>query len=567
MQKQSKKYTVLIWLVLILCGVAIPALFIKDGGIPQNWDISFHIARFNGLCAELKNGVYFPYYLSTSYLGQGYLTGVFYGWLFLYPFAALTLLGVSQYAAFLSMLFFYGIAFSVIVYKAALAGLNELDIASDYTPLKMRGLSLVIAILSTFDPYRIRLLLYRGSIGEWLAMLWIPLIAYGVILLFKKNRILPLALSMSALCYTHSLSLFIAVLVLFVVFAIKWKSVFANRGEVLKSTIKAAGICILLSAAFILPFVQSIKDEDLLFEHRSYGCRLNAYYFDVLPDNTVGIVIGIVLVIGFVLWIAFRRKTFSRILQLSLLPIFFYTNLVPWKLLQYTPLAIIQFPWRFMILMPIIYFLLILNVSRLSEQKLFGMISVKGKSMKFLGVVALVYCILLTACMVKKLNIGYQWETLPLVTEENMDTIDDIGLFEYLPVELAQKRFDRSISESQNMVSCSSLRELNGDNADVRHIDAMTYDYTLKTNNASTIILDKVYYHGFIVSVNGKPTEYRNRGGLISVDNVKGNGIIRLEYQKNTGQILGLLISTVTSVMLVMSCVIFRKKKESGQYV
>lgn len=205
-----------------------------------------------------------------------------------------------------------------------------------------------------------------------------------------------------------------------------------------------------MSAAFILPFLQSVAEEDLLFEHKSYGSALNAFFFQIVPDNAVGIacVIGIVTV--YVFWIIRKKGPLSRIIQLSCLPILFYTNLLPWKLLGRTPLSVIQFPWRFMIFMPALYFFIVLFLSQVDSVTVPYIGKLGKKAMRLLGVVSLVYCILLTSCMIVKLKLGYKWEILPIVTADNISSVEDIGLFEYLPVELAERRINRSVSESQN---------------------------------------------------------------------------------------------------------------------
>ena len=106
---KRKKNKIGIWLaVLSLLAAVLPLLYVIPG-MKSNWDIGFHISRFNAFCEELTKGNWYPIYYGDSYYGQGYMLGAFYGALPFYPFALLVLMGVSNYTAFSAMLVFYSI--------------------------------------------------------------------------------------------------------------------------------------------------------------------------------------------------------------------------------------------------------------------------------------------------------------------------------------------------------------------------------------------------------------------------------------------------------------------------
>ena len=72
--------------------------------LPFGDDIAFHLQRLDALSQEFRLGVDlsdFPFRVYTTTLdGYGYGSPLFYGDIFLYPFALLSSLGVSVYTAY-----------------------------------------------------------------------------------------------------------------------------------------------------------------------------------------------------------------------------------------------------------------------------------------------------------------------------------------------------------------------------------------------------------------------------------------------------------------------------------
>ena len=90
--------------VVYLVGLALLVWFF----LPFGDDITFHLQRLDALAQEFRLGIdwgNFPFRIYSFTLdGYGYGSPLFYGDLFLYPFALLASWGVSVYAAYRLML-------------------------------------------------------------------------------------------------------------------------------------------------------------------------------------------------------------------------------------------------------------------------------------------------------------------------------------------------------------------------------------------------------------------------------------------------------------------------------
>ena len=139
-------------------------------------DLLFHLNRIEGLAQGMMDGQ-FPVKIQPFWLmGRGYATSVFYGDLFLYFPAVLRFFGVSVQGA----------------YKCYVVAVNLATAAISYycfgKMLQNRWAGLLGAMLYTLSGYRLISLYTRAAVGEYTAMTFLPLIAYGLWLIYRQPR-------------------------------------------------------------------------------------------------------------------------------------------------------------------------------------------------------------------------------------------------------------------------------------------------------------------------------------------------------------------------------------------
>ena len=172
MRSMVKKYGRIEYLyILLLFFVCIP-LF---AGFLDGNDTRFHLMRIEGITEGLRMGQ-FPVKIQPAwYEGYGYGCSVFYGDIFLYIPALLHLAGVSLQGSY---------QFYVLLVQAATIAVCA------YSFLRIfdnRFIAFFGTVLYTLSVYRLMNMFVRGAVGEYTAMIFLPLLAYALTLLLKKE--------------------------------------------------------------------------------------------------------------------------------------------------------------------------------------------------------------------------------------------------------------------------------------------------------------------------------------------------------------------------------------------
>ena len=340
-------------------------------GIKSGHDFSWHFVRIEGLAEEIKNGQ-FPVYMQSSWLnGYGIPVSVYYGDFLLYIPALLRVAGFSftlSYKAFV---------FTVNALTALLSYYSFLRI------FKKKNIAYVLTFVYVCAPYRLIDIYVRFAVGEYSAIMFLPLVCCGFYEIVAekpglKAEIL-LGVGMAGIFASHSLSAEMIVIILIILCVILRKRILV--WERIKSLLRAIVFFALSGAFYIVPFVDSYLCNDIAIRHytennvatiQSAGAQLGQYFSffqDVfgVGGATLGeqlgdrmyLSIGLALMLVFVLavFIIVLTKTKNNKLRLytgmTFLTLFMASNLFPWDALSYyTPiggfLAQIQFPWRYL---------------------------------------------------------------------------------------------------------------------------------------------------------------------------------------------------------------------------
>lgn len=352
-------------------------------GIWAGDDLAFHLMRIEGIAQELRMGN-IPVRISSAWIdGYGYPVSIYYGDLLLYVPAVMNLIGFSVTGAYKFYVFMINAGTAVI----ACYCMNRV--------YRDRRIALLTCFAYCTASYRLINVYARAAVGEYSAMMFLPLVAASVYKIYtddvqdngeyQKNATL-LAVGMSGLIGTHILSTEMVVIVLVIVCLSLCRLTF--RKETVRVWLTAVGETCLLSAYFIVPFLDyslSVPSKIGAIVERggaaiqASGVTLADYFaffkplqqIDFRYENTgrllsPGIILMAALIVAVVFCIKRRSKADKTIKWLV-----FYACLTGGVTLRVFPwnelaahlqmgnfLSQVQFPWRYISMLTIILTLL-----------------------------------------------------------------------------------------------------------------------------------------------------------------------------------------------------------------
>lgn len=356
-------------LIAVIVGISIlPSLVLFMRGMGLGHDSGFHFQRIESIAEGIKNAT-FPVKMYTTYNdGYGYPVGIYYGDLLLYIPALLRVWGFSVISAYKIFVYIVNLLTTIIGFW------------SFKRILKNRKTALLVTLVYVTASYRFVDLYVRMAVGEYVALIFLPLIALAVWNIYKmeitdrdykKNSIL-LADGMLGLLYSHILSIEMVTLTLAVIAIVFCKKTF--RKETMLVYIKAVVIVLVLGAAFIIPFLDYFLHARIALTQNSESNMMiqtaGAYisdYFAVFRDyygnaafavkGRMQFTPGLLLMAGLVIAIYMvvvkkATKEIKCMTGMSVILLFIASGYFPWNQLEETTLigkimAQVQFPWRF----------------------------------------------------------------------------------------------------------------------------------------------------------------------------------------------------------------------------
>ncbi len=243
---KKDKETILAMLGIVLL-VSLP---IFTDGIAKGHDLAFHLMRIEGIAKEIRLGN-LPVRLSSYFMdGYGYPASIYYGDILLYIPAVLRLIGFSVTGVYKFYIFMINVGTVMIAYFCM------------KSIFKDKRIALLTCLAYCSSTYRLVNIYERAAVGEYSAMMFMPIVAVAVYKIYtddladgrayKKNALL-LAIGMSGLVGTHILSTEMVILTLAVICISLLKLTFR------KSTLKVYLLAVLetcaFSAYFTVPFL------------------------------------------------------------------------------------------------------------------------------------------------------------------------------------------------------------------------------------------------------------------------------------------------------------------------
>lgn len=547
----KKPPLILIYLLFLILSVgSVYGVLIHNNQFFYGDDLGFHLARIEGLSQSIQQGTWFPRinYFITG--GMGYATGIFYPDLLLYPAALLRVAGLTLAQSYLWFVLLVNWFTFMIAYH------------SFHVIVKNRHKSLLFAFLYGLASYRMSDLVYRAAVGEYLALMILPIAFVGLYQVIKGNERhwLILAIGMSLLFYAHLLSAGMMILFSSGFLFLNIRGVWREKRRFL-AIVKAVGVTLLLVANSLLPMIEQllfqrlrVQDEPVFYLQRQ--AETIGEYVRTAIQNIGFNNIGLPILCLLVLWLClFRRleQTDSQLLILAGTFFFLATSYFPHWLFHGTSLNAIQFPWRYFIFVTFcVCWIMADNYDRLFSNQLGQRVVVAVLVVSVL-IVNLTGQIRLTEFEARR---GGQ------VTLNEVDGETQIGYGkEYLP---------------SNMSSWASPTGLLSEPSDVVQTANMSrsknvFSLDVVTEEPAKLIFPLIYYKGYQVRFEGEGTvsevedaekfKEADMHGFVQVK-VSGSGRLTLWYEGTLIQKGSFYLSWIT-LFVILAVSLSRKWKNS----
>lgn len=363
LNKEQQITLLLLSSAVILVSLPLSYDFVLDGN-----DLYYQFNRILGIQEGLKSGQFPVKIHSTMLHGYGYGSSIFYPELFLYFPALLGCLGVSLVNCYKVLLLCMNGATAFIAYRS-FSGMT-----------RSRKMGLLAALFYTLSVYRLIDLYTRAAVGEAMAMIFFPLVMWGMYELFLGNprKWYLAALGFTGIFQSHVLSVELT-LCFGTIFGLCCLGRLRDRRRI-KALFCAAGGTLLLNLGLLLPLLHHAAYPYRVFSVDStlswWTVTLPKLFDFILANPTertyAGIQnsgempcsLGFVMLVGLLvfLYVYLRNEKRDGLLKgslgalgLSFLGIYLSTDLFPWDKVQNLPVihrlvTSIQLPWRFLAL-------------------------------------------------------------------------------------------------------------------------------------------------------------------------------------------------------------------------
>lgn len=396
--------------IAIVAGLILTVLFTSyplfNDFLLEGADLDFNLLRIEGIREGILSGQ-FPVKIHPIQVnGRGFAASVYYGDVFLYFPALLRLAGFTIQNS----------------YKALFMAINILTTIIAYWSFKGIFRNKWAAFLGTFlfvsGSYRIVNLYQRAAVGEYTAMMFFPLLAYGMYKIFtektdtreyRMNWLLPV-IAYTGMLESHNLSCVIIGIVTIILCIIMYRKVLQK--DVFICLAKIVIITVFVNIGFLYPMIQYLMLKACRFSDnvitystiQDHGIYISQLFSTFLYGSgaitpkvyngrgmyvEVSLTPGIILMVGFLVFpiilLCHKDNRWKKLGQIawviSLITLSFTLVYFPWgEISHYTTFFDnLQFSWRFLgissllltIVVVVIYLYICENYEKSVRQKFF----------------------------------------------------------------------------------------------------------------------------------------------------------------------------------------------------
>ncbi|XIQ30369.1 hypothetical protein N8D36_01315 [Enterococcus faecium] len=541
MKKNKNQIIDIIFMLFLSFAYVIP-LFMSMGIYHSvNQDTYFHLSRIIGLDNVWSSPVNF-----NNFDHHGTMMNIFYPWLTLYP----------------AFLFYKMMGNLVLSYNIYYFFITFLTMVVSYFSMKQiknnRYISLLFSIIYTFSAYRAIDIFHRASLGEAVALTFLPLILMGCYEIYIRDyqKWYWLSIGMTLVVYTHLLSVaMVSVFIggtLFLSFYF-WDQKIARLLSLLKATV----LTFFLSAGFLIPFIQQSRAQELkvpLGKELS-GMAPSDMLTHILNNNYNNYTIGLFLFLGLIGTFIFIKKLTADdlfIFFLGVFVLFCSTNLFPWQLFNHTPVKSLQFVWR-------LNGFSSLFIAYTMSIVIYYIFSTKNNSWKIMVFTFLALILHLSGV---SNSIHANKDSLTLIAPEDAVAIAE----NYNHTDYANKESIYHPDMINNDQYLLGNQEINPTTHFMSNKLTIELD---NSNNKNTVLTTPIYrYKGQVASINGKLVQTKlSKFGTTELTIPPGINKVVITYQYTKLAIASRYLSIVTLILFLLYRFTFSKQKQPRREV
>lgn len=556
--KESKKdYYFIFCIVLVV--VSLPLLGVDAY---RGHDTGFHIQRIISIKNAILDGQ-LPVRIYTEAInGYGYGASLFYPDVFLYIPALLCIVGIPVTVSYNIFL----ILINVITLYTAVYSFNRIS--------NSRTIGIMAAVLYESSIYRLVDLYTRGSMGEYLALMFIPLIFLGMIFVIqgKKDKWYILGLGFTGVLQSHILTFIMMVVLTGIFILINIKKILEK--DKIFMLIKATVVTILINVWFLIPFISvsnmnviaMMPDEKFwntdaqiiqLFEISSLSVG-GVETFSQGIINSIPKTVGMPIIVGCIMMIYIliskeRRKDipkrYKKMIMGALITgsigVIMTTNLFPWKIISKIEILKqffekFQFMWRFNIVAVLFLSLVAAYGYYCTFEK-----SINGKKLlMIICAIAGMYGL----CFI--CNYAKSVESFDSKEAYETGYSDDLYLLQ-----------GNRISEREELESNTENIEYTDYK---RGNSTVSFSYTIKDTDNKECYIDVpiTFYPVYVAYEDGKQIEVtQSDSGVVRVITTKKTGTITVEYKERMSYRIAEIISLISLIGIGGDLILKHTKK------
>lgn len=540
-----KKY--ISFIIILLLGL-ITVVDLLHSGFAVTHDGQDHIARIANFYLNLQQGIIVPRWAANLNWGYGHPILEF-----LYP--------LPSYIA--SFFHFFGISFvdSVkLVYGLAMIA-SGMAMYVFVKSLWGEKSAIIAAILYMYAPYRFVDLYVRGDIGEHVAFVFIPLVLWGMYLLFQKTTIGKMiwtAVFWALLILSHNaIALMIVPGIIAYGLYLAWEKKWNKKTVIFLCGSIVLGF--LLSSFFWLPALfegqytlrNIVTKGEYVSRFVSFGQLIYGQWnYGQTGQFTVqlGILHWVMLLTGCFFFIRLWKKKSQEsifvggLIVYTLAAIFLMLPISNFLWSKILLLQNFQFPWRFLAI-PVV------------TTSILGGYFIKQVSngYKLVSIAVIVFLLLLFSIPMMHAR-AYEQKDESFFTGIYSSTTDTGESSPIWSIRFMGQRFDKPM----NVIAGSA--EIATENRFVT-----LHSYTVAAQGRTRLLENTLYFPGWRITVDGKPVvvqfqepKYR---GLMTFFVPDGTHEVVVSYHESKMRILGDILS-IGGVICLIALVIFAKTKK-----
>lgn len=555
----NKDFDKNIIVLMILVTIMLSVLF--QNGTIDGHDTYTHLFRIEGMAQNINDWQIPSKIHYNSINGFGYGSGIFYPQLpILIPAVIHNFAKISVSSCLKIAIYIYTLLSAFFMYRFL------------KFKFKKENIALISSIVYILSPYVFIDSIFRGAIGEMMGFLVLPVIFYGIDLIFsnknKKGEFL-LILGASIILLSHIITTIY--LVIFILIYLLFNIRKTLKKESLISFFKSLMFIILITLFFTIPLIEHKVIGDYNMLNYKYTPSNSVVYFvqlffssgnnngdkpllhlnDELP-YTINIIIVAILSLLPIVYKKISSKSDRKnlITYLSLGGIAIILMCTTWFWDRIEIFNIIQFPWR--LLMFSIFFFSI------SSGYILKYIDVNDKGFEILLICVIILSFIQLNPYVISSPVSED-KSIESIVQKQIITIDSDtynksmgGANDYLPQEVTNnyiKTRGTEVIANSGEITNQSLWTKKGN----------TFYYSADITADTVLEFSLIYYAGYKVILNGDDVKnFRNNNGFLSIVVPKDDNYhIKVKY---TGTIFDICSNYISLLSILIFIYIYSRK-------